>query len=99
MTFKCFQSLRLDDKVSFLWTIKSSIARNVLGRFLLSMYDRCGVDVRSSAVWIDAYLRRRNLSNHAAFSLAKIRELILKSCVTYIEFSRYLANLLIAHSA
>ena len=56
--------------------------------------------MRSSAVWIDAYLRRRNLSNHAAFSLmAKIRELILKSCVTYIEFSRYLANLLIAHNA
>lgn len=43
-------------------------------------------------MWIDAYLRRRNLSNRAAFSLAKILELILKSCVTYIEFSRYLAN-------
>lgn len=45
-----------------------------------------------SAVWIDAYLRRRNLSNPAAFSLAKILELILKNSVTYIKVSYLIAD-------
>ena len=50
----------------------------------------------SSAVWIDAYLRRMNLSNRAAFSLAKILELIFKNSATHIEVSYVLAdNLLI----
>ena len=55
-----------------------------------SMCSRCRVDVRSSAVWIDGALVI------AAFSLAKIRELILKNSATYIEVSYLLAvNLLI----
>lgn len=46
-------------------------------------------------MWIDAYLRRRNLSNRAAFSLAKILELILKNSATYIEVSNVLADNLV----